>query len=110
MPKAPPRPAKPGKPGWRKAFDTIEKQTAPHLEQFVRTEVFAQGVAAVIRIEAQLRRQSERNLRRIWHLWNLPAATDVRALSERVSVLQRQVREIAERFERDAGSSGGPDA
>jgi hypothetical protein len=96
------------KPTWRKAFDAGERMLAPWMEDFVRTEFFASGVATLTRVEARMRRQAERNLRRLWHLWNLPTATDVRTLSERMAVLQRQVRELAEHLERDERLVGGP--
>ncbi|MCZ7528465.1 MAG: hypothetical protein M5U14_20100 [Acidimicrobiia bacterium] len=88
-----------GASSWREVFDAIERRVGPRLEQLVRTEGFADTLAFVTRLEARARRGTERRLSRYWHLWNLPAATDVRRLSERVALVERRVKELSDRLE-----------
>lgn len=87
---------------WRRAFDTAERTVGPRLEELVQTEQFAEAVGVASRLREELDRRAQRASRRAWHLWNLPAATDVNRILERMGVLERQVRDLSKRLE-DAG-------
>ena len=68
------------RPMWRKMVDRLDDSVSPRADAVVRTNVFADSVAAMIRLEAQVRRRLERQSTRVWHLWNLPTAGDVRRM------------------------------
>ena len=84
------------RPAWRYAFDAAENQLTPRMESMVRSEPFANLMNFLVRAESAVRRGTEGKLRGAWHMINLPAASDVRKLSERIAQLERQVREVAE--------------
>ena len=65
----------------------------------MRTEAFADVIGLMSRMRYLSLKRVERLLRRQWHLWNLPAATDVRRLSEQVASLERQVRDLTRELE-----------
>jgi hypothetical protein len=94
-------------PAWKRAFDQMEGQVGPQLEQFVRTEQFADLAAGMARAQTEVQRRMADLLRQAWHFWNLPAASDVKRLSEQVASLERRVRELSKQLEDREGPSNG---
>ncbi len=86
-----------GKPLWRQAFDAVDQRVSGPVEAGARSEAFTDLLTAGWRVRRTVQREVERRTRRVLHLANLPTATDVRRLSEQVSALQRQVRELQDR-------------
>lgn len=84
------------KPLWRRAFDTAERAVAPHLERGVQSGGFTEAVVLVQRTRNGVYRRLERDSRRVWHLLNLPAGSDVRRLRRQVASLDREVRLLRE--------------
>ena len=98
-------PSKPSNPpGWRKAFDAVERRVARPIESGVRTDAFNDVMTVVFRTRRGLQRAIERQMRHALHLANLPAATDVKRLSEQVAALHHEVRALQR--QRDAERSG----
>ena len=91
-------------PGWRKAFDTVERRVARPVESGVRTDAFNDAMTVVFRTRRGLQRAIERQMRHALHLANLPAATDLKRLSEQVAALHHEVRALQR--EREAERSG----
>jgi hypothetical protein len=85
---------KPNTPTWRRAFDAVERRIAHPVESGVRTDAFNDAMAVLFRTRRQLQRAVERQTRRALHLANLPAATDVKRLSEQVAALHRELRAL----------------
>ena len=88
-------------PLWRQAFDTVERAVGAPLEAGVRTDTIADAVALAVRARSRVGREIERQSRRALHLVNLPAASDMRRLSEQVSAPQRQVRTLSKELEKE---------
>ena len=84
------------KPLWRRAFDTAEQAVAPHLERGVQSGGFTEVVVLVQRTRNGVYRRLEQDSRRLWHLLNLPAGTDVRRLRRQVAAVDREVRLLRE--------------
>jgi hypothetical protein len=87
------------RPAWRSMVDQVDGIVSPRADSFVRTNVFADTVAAMIRLEAQVRRRVERETGRLWHFWNLPTATDVRRVRSQLSAVEARLRDVSERLE-----------
>lgn len=94
-------------PGWKRAFDEAEGQVGPQLEQFVRTEQFADLAAGFARAQTEVQKRIADTMRQAWHFWNLPAASDVNRLSEQVASLERRVRELTKQLEDREGPNNG---
>ncbi len=78
-------------PTWRKLFDSWEKAVAPGLEDLTASSEFRDVMALVTRWNAAMAKQTEQASRRWLHLWNLPAASDVRRLRRQISELDDEV-------------------
>jgi hypothetical protein len=87
------------KPLWRQAYDAVDSRVAPHLESMVQTPQFAEVLSVLIRTQGRARRGVERQSRRLWHLVNLPAGSDVTRLRDQVVSLDRQVRSLTTALE-----------
>jgi hypothetical protein len=88
------------KPLWRQAVDELDRRVSRPIESGTRSDVFLDALALGWRLRGRLQREAERQSRRALHLLNLPAASDVRRLSEQVGALQRQVRELSREVEK----------
>jgi hypothetical protein len=92
-------------PTWRKAFDAVERRIARPIESGVRTDAFNDAVTVVFRTRRVLQRAIETQTRRALHLANMPAATDVKRLSEQVAALHRELRALKRELGRDSQRS-----
>jgi polyhydroxyalkanoate synthesis regulator phasin len=88
------------KPLWRQAFDAVDKRVAGPVEASARSDVFLDALALGWRVRGRVQRELERRTSGALHLLNLPAASDVRRLSEQVGALQREVRELSREVEK----------
>ena len=102
-------------PWWRQAYDWAERAIGPVLEAEVRTDTFADVLAATMKIRADLdRRRSEiagqlSAVSSWWlHLINLPAADDVTRLREEILRLDRQLRDLTRQLD-EASRKGNAD-
>ena len=86
-----------GKPLWRQAFDAVDRRVSGPVEAGARSDAFADVLTVGWRISRRMQQEIERRSRRVLHMANLPTATDVRRLSEQVSALQRELRELQDR-------------
>lgn len=96
---SPPRPAADGVPLWRQGYDLVERTVAPPLEALVRSDGFARAVGAATHAQRVVQRQVARSTRRVLHLLNLPAATDVTHILNELGRLEKQVRELGHQLE-----------
>lgn len=91
------------KPVWRQLFDAVDRRVAGPVETGTRSDAFGDLVTVGWRLSRRMQREVERRSRRVLHLLNLPAATDVRRLSEQVAALRRELREMDDREPGDGG-------
>lgn len=89
-------------PMWRQMYNAWEQAVAPGLEELTASNGFRDVVAMGLRANAELAREVERASRQWLHLWNLPAATDVRKLRKQVSGLEREILALRLELERQA--------
>lgn len=103
-PKTPPSDA----PTWRKLVQRLDRTVTPPADAFVRTSLFADSVAALTRLEVQVRRRLERQTTSCMHLLNLPTAGDVKRVRAQLAVMEARMRDLNEQLndqaqrERDA--------
>ena len=97
------------KPLFWKAFDAAERTVGPRLEEAVRSGPFLGALGAAAQVQARVRRDVERRSRRLWHLVNLPAASDVAHLRRQVAQLDRELRRLTAAVERAEGGESHAD-
>ncbi len=100
----------PDQPWWRQAYDWAERAIGPLLEAEVRTETFAEVLAASVKVRADLERRRSEIAGQLaaasawWlHLINLPAADDVTRLRKEILSLDRQLRDLTRRLDQASG-------
>ncbi len=92
----PERRAPTAQPLWRQGYDAMEAAVGPPLEQLVRSDQFAQGLAAFTRLRRELEAQAARTSRHVLHRLNLPAGSDVTRLLNEIGELRKQVRQLSD--------------
>jgi hypothetical protein len=87
----------------------IDQLVTPPANKFVRTNMFADSVAMMTRLEVRIRRRLERQSTWWLHQWNMPAATDIRKIRAQLAALEARMRDMGETLEdqrREARSDG----
>ena len=79
---------------WKQVFSTWERAVGKPLEELVKTDGFADALAAWVATQDRVRRELETAGERWLHLWNMPSAGDVRSLQEQVQSLRQEVRDL----------------
>ena len=87
------------KPQWRKSYDAVERMLAPTAEALVHSGEFAHLTAALFVVRPALGNGVNEVAARVWHLVNLPAATDVHRLRKQIGALDRDVRRLTLQLE-----------
>jgi hypothetical protein len=98
-------------PVWRQTFDVADRAVGPRLEGLVKTEGFAIAVGLLMRTRAEIQKRTERHTRRMLHLMNLPAGSDITRLMRQIGELERQIQELGKQIaaQREEPSNGrGP--
>src|SRR3954469_25361249 len=95
------------KPTWRRAFDRVEGPLGAALEDVARSARFAEALGLTTRARAGVRRELERQTRRVWHAANLPAGSDVAHLRRQVAALDRELRQVRRALGEAGGRRGG---
>ena len=96
----------PERPGWRPYFDAFERAVGRPLETGVQTDTFQDALAVAGRLQVAVRHRLERASTDFLHTFNLPAQSDVRRLSEQLSRLEKQVRDLRLDLEKRAEGTG----
>jgi hypothetical protein len=82
----------PEPPLWRRTYNSVERTLAPRADAAVRADEFAAALARVNGARRMLQRVVDSRTRGLWHLLNLPAGSDVRALRRQIGELDRELR------------------
>ena len=86
-------------PRWQQQAGRILNLVNPPLEAVTRREDFAIAVGLARTVQGELRRRYERQSRRVLHLFNLPAGSDILALRQQIASLERQLRDLGKLVE-----------
>jgi hypothetical protein len=84
---------------WLEWIQKWERAIGEPVERFVRSDAYFDAMTQVKRARADLTRRFEGVWEEWLHLFNMPAATDVRRLREQLSRLERQLNRIAKELE-----------
>jgi hypothetical protein len=84
--------------GWK----AVERELSPRADELVETSQFARAVGLITGANALARRQAAAGVGRVWHLLNLPTASDVARLRRQVGALDHELRSLTLQLERQA--------
>jgi archaellum component FlaC len=91
---------------WRPYFDAAERAVGRPLESGVETDTFQDLLAAAARLRGALEDRLERTSSDLLHMFNLPAQSDIKHLSEQLNRLDKQIRDLKLEVEKQANGSG----
>jgi hypothetical protein len=80
-------------------IDQVDRIVTPSADRLVRTSLFADSIAAVTRLEVQVRRRLERQTSAYWHLLNLPTAGDIKRVRRQLAAMEARLRDLSEQLE-----------
>jgi polyhydroxyalkanoate synthesis regulator phasin len=86
--------ARPGSPLWKQVFDTVERRVGPALDELVKRDDVVTALVLAQRTRGEIDRRLERTSRRVLHLLNLPAGSDVNRLLAHIARLEREIGDL----------------
>jgi hypothetical protein len=87
------------RPLWRRGFDAVEAVVGPRVKAAVGSEPFAVAVGLASRAQRTAQRRIERTTRRLLHLANFPAESDVTRILAEIAQLRRQILELSRQLD-----------
>jgi hypothetical protein len=79
---------------WKQAFDAVDRRVSPTIDAIARSEEAAVVVGLVERTRREATHRMEQSSRRVLHLLNLPAGSDVNRLLTHIARLEREIGEL----------------
>lgn len=86
--------SRPPSPLWKQVFDSVEARIAPVVDDLMKRDDVVTAVVLAQRTRGEVDRRVERASRRVLHLLNLPAGSDVNRLLAHIARLEREVGEL----------------
>jgi hypothetical protein len=86
-------------PLWLKLVLRAERIVGSRVELAVHSDAYFDLVAELNRTKAMLTGMVEGTSKRVWHLFNLPAGTDVRRMREQLARMERRMVELSKELE-----------
>lgn len=83
------------KPPWRVAIEQFERSIGAPIEEYIKTDEFADAAASAAKGQAEMHRKLESSTTQLLHGMNLPAASDIAELRAEIAELRKEVRELA---------------
>jgi PHP family Zn ribbon phosphoesterase len=84
------------RPLWLRAVVRVERAIGEPVERAVRSDTYFDVVTRTTRTVATAKRTAEGASRRVLHLLNLPAGSDVRRLREQLSRVERRLAALSD--------------
>lgn len=95
-------------PSWAELVQRFERAIGEPVESWVRSDTYFDAMTQANRARARMTRRFEHLAERWLHMFNVPAATDVRRLREQLSRLERQVERMANDLADRTEAAGEP--
>ncbi len=86
-------------PVWQRAVVGAQSRATPILRAAVDRQEVAAGIGLLQTLRGIVVRATEAPSRRLLHLFNLPAGSDVNRMLVQIAALERELRELSKRIE-----------
>jgi hypothetical protein len=83
-------------PLWLRVVHRLERTIGEPLESALHSDTYFDLVTELLRLRARTERTLEGASRRVLHLLNLPAGSDIRRLREQLARIDRQLAQLAQ--------------
>src|SRR6266513_4532943 len=80
---------------WLEFVQRVERAVGEPVEAWVRSDAYFDVMTQLNRARARFTRTFEGTIEQWLHMWNIPAASDVRRVREQLGRLERQVERLA---------------
>lgn len=94
-----------GQPLWLRAVHRLERTVGEPLESVLHSDAYFDLITEMLRVRAGTGRTLEGVSRRMLHLLNLPAGSDIRRLREQLGRVERRLATLTKELD-DAGVDG----
>jgi hypothetical protein len=84
------------RPLWLRAVHRLERAIGEPVEAAVRSDTYFDAVTTINRTSRKTIGLVEGLSRRAWHMFNLPAGTDVRRMREQLARMERRLNQLSE--------------
>jgi hypothetical protein len=88
-----------GFPLWLRVVLRVERTVGASVESAVHSGTYFDAVAELSRTKAKLTGTVEGVSKRIWHLANLPAGTDIRRMRQQLAGIERRLIQLSKELE-----------
>ena len=102
--------AKGGAPLWLRAVYRLERAVGEPLETMLHSDAYFDVVTELLRARRRYGQAVEGVSRRLLHLLNLPAGTDIRRIREQLGRLERHLAELGKELEAPDSEEAWPRA
>ena len=96
-------------PLWLRAVYRLERTIGEPLESALHSDTYFDLITEVLRLRSRTDRTLEGVSRRMLHLLNLPAGSDIRRVREQLARVERRLAELSKEVDH-AGGDGGDSA
>jgi hypothetical protein len=96
----------PASPLWVKLVLRAERAVGSRVEAAVRSDAYFDMVTELNRTKSALTGSIESVSRRLWHVANLPAGTDVRRMREQLARMERRIVELSKELDEQRAEAG----
>jgi hypothetical protein len=91
-------------PLWLKLVLRMERAVGVHVESAVHSDTYFDLVADLNRGKARATATVESVSKRLWHLANLPAGTDIRRMRQQLAAMERRLVQLSKELEEQRGA------
>ena len=95
-------------PLWLRAVYRLERTIGEPLESALHSDTYFDLITEVLRLRSRTGRTLEGVSRRMLHLLNLPAGSDIRRVREQLARVERRLAELSKDVDHASGDGGGP--
>ena len=95
-------------PLWLRAVHRLERTIGEPLESALHSDTYFDLVTELLRVKGRTERSLEGISRRLLHLLNLPAGSDIRRVREQLGRVERRLAELSKELDDTIVEPAGP--